>query len=356
MRIFREKYRAERSSELAMACGLTASRVSVVFYDTVLKRRYARAVRSGMVSAPNALDELRELTASSLENLGISGAEVKRVGIAAPFAFESCMEQELSAEFLGISESAEIFFIPFISAAVGGNFTASLLTLPEGDCAAADLGKTLCIARIESGGITCAAFDLRGAFDGSGLESGMPAERGAVDAVRRERDGTIAYEVVGDGESVGVSPCAAAMAAVVMRRTGVLDCDGIMTDRDLFHIGEDLFVSQADIRVIQSDKAVAAAALELFSEGSGAVYLSGEIFSRAAGLRALIELGAVPKSLSGAAFCRDSSEQGVIMCLDDDNALKRAGEIARNARDITEELLPKLDELYFGNIEFPSAR
>ncbi len=352
MRIFREKYRGERSSELAAACNITTSRVSVVFYDTVMKRRYARSVSVGLINVQNVLDELRELFSSSFEVFGIPAYAVKRVGIAAPFAVEICMEQKISAENLGLSGGVEIFFVPFISAGVGGGFTASLLTLPEGDCFAADLGKTLCIAKNKGGDIRCAAFQLRGAFDGSGLESGIPAERGAIDAVRREKDGTIAYEVVGDEVSTGISPCAAAMAAVIMQRTGVLDSDGIMTDRDLFHIGEDFFVSQADIRVIQSDKALTAAVFELLSEGMEAVYLSGEVFSGAAGLRALIELGALPERFTKAAFCRDSAEQGIILCLEDGDSLRRANKIAKGAIDVTEELLPKLDKLYFGKLEF----
>lgn len=356
MRIFREKYRSERSSELAAACNITASRISLVFYDTVMKRRYARVVRFDPITAPNALEGLRNLLDSSLKTFGIPATDVKRVSIAAPFAVESCMEQTLSAEYLGLSKGTDIFFIPFISAGIGGNFTASLLTLPEGDCIAADLGRTICIAEIKGGAINCAVFALRGAFDSSGLESGVPAERGAIDSVRREKDGTIAYEVVGDGESVGVSPCAAAMSAVIMQRTGALDEDGIMTDRDLFHIGEDFFVSQADIRVLQSDKAMAAAAFELFSEGTETVYLSGEVFSGAAGLRALIELGALPERFSGASFCRDSAEQGIILCLESDDVLKKAHEVAKNSRDVTEELLPKFDELYLKKLEFRAVK
>lgn len=352
MRLFREKYRGERSSELAAACNITASAVSIVFYDIVMSRRYARAVSVGSDGARSASEELAELFNSSCEVFGIPSSSVKCVGIAAPFAVESGMELMRVAEELGLLADTEIFFVPFISARLGGSFTASLLTLPEGECIAADFGRTLSVARIKGGEIDCAAFELLGAFDGSGLESSMPAERGAIDAVRREKDGTIVYEVMGDTSSVGISPCAAAMAAVIMRRIGVLDNDGIMTDRDLFYIGEDFFVSQADIRVIQSDKAMAAAALELFSGDTDRTFFSGEVFSGAAGLRALIELGAVPKRLFGVAFCRDSAEQGIILCIESRDMLNRAREIVQNARDITEELLPKLDELYLGNLEF----
>lgn len=352
MRNFKEKYRSERSSELAAACKITASSISVVFYDVAMKRRYARSVSAGLIAAKDASDELERLFNDSTDVFGISASEIKKIGIAAPLSVEGYMEENFSPERIGLSEKTEIFYLPFISAGVGGSFTASLLTLPEGDCVMAHFGKTFSVAGIRNGEVSCASFPMNGAFDGSGLESGMPAERGAIEIVRREKDGTPVYEVIGDGNSYGVSPCAAAMSAVIMRRLGSLDEDGIMLDRDLFHIGEDFYISQADIRVIQSDKATAAAALELFPETRCKAFFSGEIFSAAAGFRSLLELGAIPKRFSKAAFCRDSAEQGIIRCIESADELQRARIIAQSARDITEELAPRLDELYFEKLPF----
>lgn len=352
MRNFKEKYRSERSSGLAAACRITLSSISIVFYDIVMKRRYARAVSAGITAAKEVSEELERLFNDSTDVFGISASEIKKIGIAAPLSVEGYMEENFSPENIGLSEKTEIFYIPFISAGIGGSFTASLLTVPDGDCVIADFGRDLNIARIRNGEIKCASFPLNGAFDGSGLESGIPAERGAIDTVRREKDGTLAYDVIGDGDSRGISPCAAAMSAVIMKRLGSLDEDGIMTDRDLFHIGEDFFVSQADIRVIQSDKATAAGALELFSENECKAFFSGEIFSSSAGFRTLRELGTIPECFSKAAFCRDSAEQGIIRCIEDPEELQRAKIIAQSAKDITEELAPELDELYFKYLPF----
>lgn len=352
MRNFKEKYRPDRSSELAAACKITTSSISVVYYDTVMKRRFARAVSFGIIAAKDASAELERLFNDSADVFGIAAADIKQVGIAAPLSVEGCMEENFSPGNLCLPENTEIFYLPFISAGIGGSFTASLLTLPECDCVTADFGRTFNIAKIKNGEVECASFPMNGAFDGSGLESGIPAERGAIETVRRERDGTIAYYVIGDGDSRGISSCAAAMSAVIIKRLGSLDEDGILLDRDMFHIGEDLYISQADIRVIQSDKATAAAALELFSENDRKAFFSGEIFSSAAGFRALIELKAIPEVFSKAAFCRDSAEQGIIRCIEDPDELQRARIIAQNARDITEELSQDLDKLYFEKLPF----
>lgn len=350
--IINQKYRTERSADIAAACDITANSISVVYYDLELKRRYARTALVGTaVTALNADKELARLLITSMREYNIGASVIKSVGVAAPVHIESVLDGELSADALYLPPETEIFFVPYISAGISGRFTASLLTLPDGECVTADIGQSLCIARKSADGIVCAAFPLTGAFDGSGIESGMPAENGAIDAVRRENDGSIVYEVVGDGDSIGVSPCGAAMAVNVMRGTGSVDSDGIMTDRDLFYIGEDFFVSQSDVRAIQSDKARCRAAFEVFPRTERA-FLSGEPFATETGLRTMLELGALPELFRGAGFCRNSAEQGIIMYIESAETRKKAADIVRNARDITEELVEEFDNCYFDNLSF----
>lgn len=352
--VLHEKYRAERSAELALACDMTACSISVVYYDLALERRYARSVMFGTeLTAQNAATELARLVVTSMREYSIKPAAVKRVGIAAPVYFETVLEQTLKPAALGIDEICELMFVPYISAGISGRFTAFLLTLPEDDdWVAADFGRSLCIAHKTGGELHCAAFTLLGAFDGSALESGMPAENGAIDMVRQDPDGTRAYEVVGDCESIGVSPCGALMSAMEMKRAGVLDEDGIMTDRDLYYIGEDYFVSQSDVRAIQTDKAFTAAAFELLPQPDGKVFFSGEPFSSAGGFRALLELGAIPERFGGAAFCRNSAEQGIIAYLEDESVRERAAELVRSAKDFSSDNLLKYDKDYLNNLNF----
>ena len=213
-------------------------------------------------------------------------------------------------------------------------------------------GKELCVAHMTGGELHCASYPMEGAFDGTALESGMPAENGAVDTVRRDNDKTIAYEVVGDCESVGISPCGAVTAAAVMQRDGILDSDGIMTDRDNLFIGEDIFISQNDVRAIQADKARAAAALALLPRTDAQMFFSGEPFSAADGFRALLELGAIPERFRNAAFCRNSTEQGIIAFLEDENTRNRAFELISAVKDTSRDKLPKYDKNYLNNLNF----
>lgn len=349
--ITNQKYRTERSAEIAAACDITANSISIVYYDLELKRRYARTALVGTaVTALNAAKELARLLITSMREYNIGASVIKSVGVAAPVHIESVLDVELSADTLYLPPETEIFFVPYISAGISGRFTASLLTLPDGECVMADIGQSLCIARKSADDIVCAAFPLTGAFDGSGLESGMPAENGAIGAVRREKDALV-YEVVGDGESIGVSPCGAAMAVNMMRQEGIIDSDGIMTDRDLLYIGEDFFVSQGDVRAVQSDKARCRAAFEVFPRAER-TFLSGEPFATETGLRAMLELGALPELFRGAGFCRNSVEQGIIMYIESGETREKAVDIARNARDITDELMEEFDNRYFDHLSF----
>ncbi len=349
IRFSNEKIRSERSDSIALAVDVSGSLMTAVYYDLQLKRRFARASLFGTELKPdNARELLIKLVTSSMRANSVGSADVKSVGIAASFQVSGTLEGELSPSDLFLRPETEIYYVPFISAAIGGRFTASLLTLPEGDCLSADFGKTLCVAERRGDQIRCASFPLAGAFDGSGFESGMPPEKGAIDFVRCESDGTLVYEVVGDCDSIGVSPCGAAASVAIMLDKCAVDSDGIMIDRDLFAIGEDFFVSQNDVRVFQSDKSSGAAALGLFPEARRA-FLSGEIFASEKGLRLMTELGVIPKPLA-AAFCRNSTEQGIIMCLENKDARAKAKLIAEKSLDITYELLPKFDKSYYEHL------
>lgn len=352
--ILHEKYRSERSAELALAFDITYNSASAVLYDIAIERRFARSVMFGAEFSPQSTSGLlSELTASALEQYRIKPAAVKSIGIAAAVPVHAELERSLSAFALGL-DGCELMFLPYISAGISGRFTASLLTLPDEDFLAADFGKAFCIALKSGDELRCASFSLSGAFDGAALESGMPAENGAIDVIRRENDKTVAYEVAGDSDGIGISPCGALTAAVEMARCGILNSDGIMTDRDFLFIGEDIFISQNDIRAVQADKARSAAAFELLC-GNGAdvrAFFSGEPFSRTEGFRAMLDIGAIPESFGGAAYCRCSAEQGIVMFLADKAARERAFEIAGSAEDISGRDLDKFDDFYLNHLNF----
>ncbi|HCD70914.1 MAG TPA: hypothetical protein DEQ68_09855 [Ruminococcaceae bacterium] len=346
-----KRMRTERSAEIAAACDITRNSVTIEYYDTAMNRVYARSVLFGAeITAKSAFDVVSRLIVTGCREHNIPASAIKSVGIAAEVHVAEYLSAELSPGELYLSPDVFLYYPPFVSMGVSGRFTASLMTIPEANFTAADFGSEICVAEKNGEKLCCAAFPLAGAFDGSGLESGMPAESGAVETVRRDGK-TLVYEVIDDADCIGICPCGAAMAASVMLSEGVIDEDGIMYDRDFFFIGEDFFISQSDIRSIQSDKARTAAALSLFHAENG-IYLSGEPFSSADGLKALISLGAIPQNFSRAAFARNSVLRGVENCLVSEKTRENAELLARNSVDITDKILPDYDERYINNLKF----
>lgn len=345
------KLKTECSGRAVIAIDISDCEITCVYYDIELERRYARAAIFGVeIKADTVKDIVIKLVTHSMREFNLSSSFISCIGIAASYTISMFLENALTPTDLFLNPEIDMYYVPFISAAIGGRFTATLLTLPENECIAADFGKTLCVAEIKNGVVRCAALTLMGAFDGSGYESGMPCEDGSIDNIRTESDGTLVYEVIGDCNSVGVSPCGAAASISVMLDKGIIDSDGIMTDRDLFAIGEDFFISQNDVRVFQSDKAKSNALLTTISDCCKC-YFSGEIFSSENGYRLMRELGAVPEKLNGA-FCRNSAEQGIILFITDRLMREKAFYLAKNAFDVTENIYHECDKKYFEQIVF----
>ncbi len=346
-----EKYHAERSGELCAVCDIHGGSAVLVLYDRRLSRRYARAVYvCAGITPKNAAVKVRELISYVIRELSVNKGEIRSFAVAAPFLISLALDEECPELF----PDAKIFVSPFISSNVDGRFAAALMAVPGDNFLAADLAGTLSIGRVVGDTAVCAAFPAEGALDASAFERGMPPERGAAFELRREKDGSICYGVYADAAGIGVSAAAAFQAVKIMRDIGCVDDDGIMTDRDVFYIGEDLFFSQKDVRAVQADKALSAAAFGAFIRETGtppAAYISGDVLTKG-GFSTMLELGAVPGSLRGAGFCQNSVIEGLIRCSLDDAVRVRAERLAEGAKDITEQLKPDFEELYLKNLRF----
>ena len=351
-----EKIRSEHSGEVTAAIEITRYSISVVMYDVRLSRRIGRAVMYGItITAENVIEELCGLMMRALGGIGVRASCIVSAAIAAPAFAAFQLEETLSAAALMLSPEAELYIIPSISLEYDGRFVAALAAAPVTDGVLNALVDDDIRVGLYSGGeLLCFSADLSGAFSGAALESGMIAESGAVDEVYRDTDGTICYSVVCDSESKGIAPSGALAAASLMISRGALDSDGIMTDRDLFYIGEDFYISQSDIRAIQSDKAKTAAVLELLSQSEYApndFYLSGEPFA-ARGAEHLAVLGGIPQGLENVHTVRNSVEQGLINLLTEDGLWERLNEKISRSRDVTEEFSADLAEMYIKKLVF----
>lgn len=352
-----EKYHDEHSRSLVLACELSPKLITAAYYDVSLSRMVARSVAfTEGVNPENAASELSKLVFLSMREYGIPASALRKIGVCASIHIAAEIEERLDPTDMFLRPDTEIVVLPFVSAYADSSFAAFLATVSFSDgTLAAHIGKTLNLAFCSNNAIKLASVPLSGAFDGSALESGMRCEFGAIDEVTRETNGTVSYCVSGDCDSVGIAPSAALDVIRIMLDTGSLDEDGIMTDRDLFYIGEDYYISQSDVRAIQSDKAKLAAALSCFVAKFGEpsnVYFSGEVLA-CNGFKRLAELGSIPDALADKAkLSRNASESGVIAVLQNDNALSALEQLIASAEDITDSILPDFDDLYITNLSF----
>ena len=354
-----EKYRSERSNDLALAVYITRHSSSAMLYDIKLERRFARCVRFGVnVSPDNALACIGGVVLRVIRESGTPGNAVKKLGFAAPADITMLIEETLTPTDLFLPPDVEMAVLPMLSAVLGGDFTAVLASAmqQEGSVLAADVTGGFRAAAYADGRLKTLHLPMKGGLDGCGLESGMPLESGAIDELSREPDGTLCYSVIGDGDSMGISATAAVGAVKLMLDGGIIDRDGIMTDRDLFYIGEDYYISQQDVRAVQSDIAVCRAALELFGRESGRAdraVISGEAFGSERGAVLLAELGAVPEGLAERyGWSRAPGEQGTIACLTDPALLDRIHRVCGSAEDISADVSEEFNELYIKNLGF----
>ncbi len=352
-----EKYRSEWSMNVAIACDVTPACVKIVFHDLSLSRRIARsvAVHAG-INTDNAAAELAKHIFTAMREHGIPSSAVVKIGCCAPLDIASAVEEELSPTDMFLRPDVDICVMPFVSAYAGGRFAAVLTTVPmwEGTLIV-ELGATLNLAYYTQSHLEIASVPLAGAFDGSALEDGIPCEFGAIDEVYRDESGTVCYCVMGDEDSRGIAPTAALDGVQLMLESGILDEDGTMTDRDLFYIGEDYYISQKDVRAVQQDKAKAAAAITSFLnrfEAPREVYITGDV-TACKGVERLAQLGVLPRELADKAhFSPVSAEQGVIKCLEDETMLVWLNRHISNAVDVSAELFEGFDDLYITNLSF----
>ena len=348
------KFWQEHSNEVVVAVDISTCAIRLFFYDSRLERAIGRsALVAEPVTADTVVRQLSRLLSMGMKEHSVSASAITKVGVAAPVHISCFLEEALSATDLYLRPDTELKILPFVSANFSGRMLAAVLSRPKGCRYFVWVDNALALFYVDKKAV-CACVQLSGAFDGTSVESGMPCEEGAIDNVSREKDGTICYSVVNDVDSLGISPSGVVTAISLMASRGVVDEDGIMTDRDLFYIGEDYYISQSDVRAVQMDKARCAAGIELFekkSEINTMAALGGEVFALN-GVSAMTSIGAIPERMSYVHAEPRAVEWGTVAYLTDEAVQLEAERFCEQTNDISEEILADFDDLYIKNLSF----
>lgn len=153
---------------------------------------------------------------------------------ASPFTPRSlfgCCEPAVKY-FSGFEEALIVFppcIGPFLGADIVCAIAASAMTEKNENSFIADIGTNGEMALFTNGRLCCCSTAAGPAFEGAGIEMGMPACDGAVDKFYLE-DGQIKYRTIGEKEPTGICGTGLISAAALMLKTGIMDETGYICE------------------------------------------------------------------------------------------------------------------------------
>lgn len=264
---------------------------------------------------------LNEITGKLCEKNGISRAEIKKITVcgnttmshifagyspaslaAAPFTPAYTGMQELSAEEAGldIDKNAAVYVVPNIAGHVGGDITAGIVAArvfgQPGTTVFIDIGTNGEIVLVDDGRMLACSTAAGPAFEGAAILCGMRAATGAIEKIRITDEADVLFKTIGECEPQGICGSGLIDAIAEMIRTGLINKKGRLAGKDDIdkkglpaalkerlvengkerHFilvskenGDDIVITQNDIREVQLAKGAVSAGIALMLEETG---------------------------------------------------------------------------------------
>jgi uncharacterized 2Fe-2S/4Fe-4S cluster protein (DUF4445 family) len=235
----------------------------------------------------------------------------------APFTMAaSTLPPARAADFgIRVHERAPAVLFPAMGAYVGGDIVAGLLatglTLDRRIRLFIDVGTNSEIALGSSARALATAAPAGPAFEAAQIKCGMRAADGAIEGVKI-RDGEVELTVIGDVEPQGMCGSGLVDAVAELVGAGLLDRSGRFVlgesdrfgkigEENVFHLSDEVYLSQRDVRELQFAKASIATGWNLLCRDLGIepgdiaqVLLAGSFGSYLSAASA-VKIGLVPK-------------------------------------------------------------
>jgi len=180
------------------------------------------------------------------------------------------LEIEAQRLRLPIFPRARVLGLPLVSGHVGADTAACLLAMGLADAerpvALMDIGTNTELVVGHRGRALAASCPAGPAFEGRGIDGGMPGLEGAIESVRIADDGTVTTRVIGDGVARGICGSGLVEALGELRRTGRLDELGRFADgsgRFVVDAERGIGISEAGISELAQAKGANVAGLYL---------------------------------------------------------------------------------------------
>jgi uncharacterized 2Fe-2S/4Fe-4S cluster protein (DUF4445 family) len=287
----------------------------------------------------------------------LAGLEVSGLA-SAPFRMDSRLRDPEVAR--GSLEHATpgvtVLAVPAVEAFVGGDLVAGLFAagLHEGSTTRVlyvDIGTNAEIALCGSDAIHVASTAAGPAFEGSGIAYGSIAGPGAV--VRAYIEGSdLSVGVIGEGAPETICGSGLVSLVALLRRTGHLDASGRMWRQGplahrfakvdgqiVFEVGDSgpPYLSQSDVRLLQTAKAAVAAGLIAVTAGAGELpeeILVAGAFGGSLDVTELVELGIAPADVGRIDVIGPAALTGAAAIAVDASLMQEAVDLSRGAQHI----------------------
>jgi len=299
----------------------------------------------------------------------------------APFVPTSLFGFAVPADKLGIraNAAAQAYTLPAISAYIGGDITADVLSCgmydDENITLMVDIGTNGEMALGNKDRIYYCSTAAGPAFEGATIEDGMGGVDGAITAVRIGKDG-FECETVGGRKPVGICGSGIIDTTAVMLEVGAVDETGRLADSDeldekyrdrlddtarKFMIDREnrIGLTDKDLRQVQLAKAAIAAGIDTLMHNAGigfdqvsAVWLAGG-FGAHIDRDSACAIGLLPKEFRDRIHpVGNSAGEGAVRTILDENAKKILSEIGRDAKYIELSGDPYFMDSYVENMLF----
>ena len=267
-----------------------------------------------------------------------------------------------------------VYCAPAISAYIGGDITAGLLSLramtAEKPVLLADIGTNGEMALCHNGRVYCCAAAAGPAFEGGEIACGLPGVPGAIDRVWI-RDGKIAFTTIAGRPARGLCGSGLLDLLAALCRLGIVDETGSFVDdaRDpalretdghlRYHITDSLSLSQADIRKLQLAKGAIFAGLVTLLHEAGleegqiaALYLAGG-FGNFLRPDSAAQLGLFPPALRPVVHgVGNTAGKGAQLLLLSDDARQSVQDLANRCRLVELSTHPVFHEAFMDGMAF----
>ncbi|MBS7642483.1 MAG: ASKHA domain-containing protein [Candidatus Bathyarchaeia archaeon] len=286
---------------------------------------------------------------------------------------------------LNVNKSAYIYSPPNIAGFVGADAVADILAsrIYESDelTLLLDIGTNTEIVLGDRNLLLCCSAASGPAFEGMEIRYGMKAVEGAIERVKISSNGlNVEYTTIGSVKPRGICGSGIIDAVAEMYRVGVIDSRGAITDRtsnprirstatgrefilawsEETAIGEDIVISQRDVREVQKAKAAIETGWLILLKHYGARVedLSKVLVAGAFGTYINPEsakiIGLIPDIPSDrVVFLGNTAGSGARLILKNNDEMNKAIDIARRVKYVEIAVDPDFHRIYLSSLGIP---